>query len=85
MAPAFFCPQILMQPTGKLVPFALLFIICGWMTFNGLRKGQLKSRWGFVITARDRPYSFYASVALYGILACIGLVGTIRLAVSLSR
>jgi len=85
VAPAFFCPHILMQPTGKLAAFALLFVICGWMAVNGLRKGQLRSRWGFVITARDRPGSFYASVALYAVLAAIGLVGTVRLASLLAR
>ena len=71
--------------SGKLVAFALLFAICGWLAFNGLRKGRLKSRYDFVISAAERPYSFYASIGLYAILACIGLAGTIRLAVSLSR
>jgi hypothetical protein len=73
------------RETGKLVSFALLFAICGWMAINGLRKGKLRSRYGFVISASERPYSFYASIGLYAVLACIGLAGTIRLAVSLSR
>jgi hypothetical protein len=49
-----------------------------FLTVRGLKTGRLKTRWGAVITAGQRPLSFYATIFIYALLACACLFQAIR-------
>jgi hypothetical protein len=69
----------------RLIASAVLCAVLAFISIRGLATKRLRSRYGVVITAKERPFSFYTSIGFYGLIACACLFQAIRSALILSR
>ena len=53
-----------------------------FMTIMGLKHRRLKTRWGIELTANERPFSFYATIFFYVLVAGACIFQAIRSAKS---
>jgi len=54
-----------------------------FLTFRGLKTRRLKTRWGVVITASERPFSFFATIFIYALITCACIIQAIRSATTI--
>lgn len=69
------------------VRLVVSIVACAALAFlmvRGLTTQRLRSRYGVVITAKERPFSFYTTIGFYGLVACACLFQAVRSALLLS-
>lgn len=68
-----------MKPDSvRLIVSIAACTVLSFLVARGLATQRLRSRYGVVITAKQRPVSFYATIVLYGLVACACLFQAFR-------